>query len=385
MNDDQIVETLFAPLETGDLQLRNRIAMAPMTRHRCELDGTPTDLVVEHYRQRAAAGLIVTEGIYPCDMGRGYLFTPGLVTDRHIEGWKRVTDAVHAEGGTIFAQIMHVGRLSDPLMLPNGSQPLAPSAVRPDPTSRAYTINCPRPRRPYPAPKELTVRQVEQVVDDFRACAINAREAGFDGVEIHAASGYLPMQFLCTNTNRRTDRYGGNVPGRARFLLDCVDAIAQATGPQFVAVKVSPGWEFHDVRDEDPLATYTYVAQALSERDIAYLQVGNYGMDWDVLGAMRKAYRGTLMAVAGFDRRSAASAIAAGRCDMVAFGQAYIANPDLEARLRKGLPLTRPDVSTFYTQGEQGYSDYPVYSQTPAEWLLDADASFKHGTSRKEL
>jgi N-ethylmaleimide reductase len=377
-----LVDCLFQPLAVGDVVVPNRIAMAPCTRQRALLDGTPTDLMVEFYRQRATAGLLVTEGIAPSAQGNGYLFAPGLYTDAHEDGWRRVTDAVHAADGRIFAQIMHVGRLSDPLMQPDGAMPVAPSAVQPDPFARHYTVNCPRPKRPYGMPHALTIEEIAAVVRDYADCARRARAAGFDGVEIHAASGYLPMQFLSTNTNLRQDGYGGDVAGRARFLLECVEAMQAATSPGFVAVKIGPGWTFHDVFDDDPVATYSYVAHALSQRRIAFLEVGNYGQDWDVHATLRPLFDGIMIGVAGFTRAGAADAVAAGMLDMVAFGQAYIANPDLVARFRNGWGLTRPDSSTFYTQGAEGYTDYAAYRDSDPADQIPVDSAFAAGSSR---
>ena len=367
------LDTLFSPLDVGHVRLRNRIVMAPMTRQRASLDGVPTDLMVEYYRQRAGAGLIVSEGIYPAFMGRGYLFTPGLHNAPQAAGWRRVTDAVHGEGGAIFAQIMHVGRLSDPLML-DGAQPMAPSAVQPDPTARHYTINCPRPKRPYPTPRAMTHAEVLGVIDAYRDCAVLAQAAGFDGVEIHAASGYLPMQFLSANTNVREDEWGGSIEKRAAFLLACVDAISAATRPGFVAVKFSPGWTFHNVFDQDPIATYSHAMRALSRRGIAFVELGNYGMDWDVYATLRPLFGGPAMFVAGYTRQSAAAAINGGQADMIGFGQAFISNPDLAARYRCGQDLTRPDISTYYTQGQEGYTDYPVFADTDPARLQPVDA-----------
>ncbi|WP_374648143.1 alkene reductase [Rhizorhabdus sp.] len=368
------VDALFTPLRVGNVTIANRMAMAPMTRQRSLLDGTPTELNVDYYRQRASAGLIVSEGIYPGPMGCGYLFTPGLYSDRHVAGWKKVNDAVHAAGGAIFGQIMHVGRLSDPLML-DGEQPIAPSAVQPDPKARHYTVNCPRPKRPYPQPRAMTHAEVLGVIDEYARCAALARQAGFDGVEVHAASGYLPMQFLSTNANIRTDEWGGSVEKRAAFLLACVDAMIAATDPGFVAVKIGPGWTFHDVFDDDPVATYTYIVRELSKRGIAYLQIGNYGMEWDVYGTLRPLFEGPAMFVAGFTRQTAAATIASGAADMIGFGQAYISNPDLAERYQQGLDLTRPDISTYYTQGAEGYTDYPVHADSDPSRLQPVDAS----------
>ncbi len=348
--------------------------MAPCTRQRSYLDGTPTAAVAEYYRQRAGAGLIITEGIYPSEMGKGYLFSPGLCSAEHVAGWRAVTDAVHAEGGSIFGQIMHVGRLSDPLALPGRADPIAPSAVRPDPLARHYTVTCPRPKRPYPQPRALSTGEVREVVYDYRRAAVLARDAGFDGVEIHGASGYLPMQFLSTNTNLREDEYGGSVQNRARFLLECVDAMIDATDNGFVAVKVGPGWEFHNVFDTDPIATYSHVVTELSKRRIAFLEVGDYGQKWDVHGTLRPLFDGPYMAVASYTGSKAARAVASGKIDMVAFGQNYIANPDLAERYRNGWPLNPVDPSTFYTQGEEGLTDYPVYNPEAAERLIDVES-----------
>jgi len=358
------VERLFEPLQVGHTRLRNRLAFAPCTRQRSNLDGTPNDLNVEYYRQRSGAGLIVTEGIYPDDMGKGYLFSPGLCTESHVQGWRRVTAGVHAQGGAIFAQIMHVGRLSDPLMLPGNVTPISASAVQPDPTARHYTVTCPRPKRPYMRPRALSTPEVYDVIDEFKRCAQMADRAGFDGVEIHAASGYLPMQFLTPNTNQRDDAFGGSVEKRANFLLSCVDAMSEVRGPGFVAVKVSPGWSFHDVFDDDPVATYTHAGRELSKRGIAYLQVGNFGVPWDVFGTMRAAFDGPMMAVVRFTRATGAKTIADGLADFIGYGQPYIANPDLERRFEMGWPLDRPRFDNYYTQGAEGYTDYPRYEDS---------------------
>lgn len=364
---------LFEPLQVGNITINNRLAMAPMTRQRSYLNGTPTDLNVEHYRQRASAGLIITEGIAPSEMGWGYLFSPGLYNDSHEAGWRKVSDAVHAEGGHLFGQIMHVGRLSDELAL-NGKQPIAPSTVQPDPTARHYTVNCPRAKRPYLPPRALTHQEVLGVIDDFRDCAVRAQRAGMDGVEIHAASGYLPMQFLSTNTNLRTDDWGGSVEKRANFLLACVDAMIAATSPGFVAVKFSPGWQFHNVFDDDPIATYTYATKELSKRNLAYLQLGNYGMEWDVYGTLRPLFDGPVGYVAGFTRSSGAKAIAQDGADFICYGQNYISNPDLAERYEKGFGLNHIDPETYYTQGAKGYTDYPVYADADPDKLIDVDS-----------
>jgi len=371
------VDVLFQPIKVGNVTARNRMAFAPCTRQRAHVDGTPNDLMTEYYRQRAGAGILITEGVTPSPNGTGYYGMPGLFTDDHQAAWRKVTDAVHGEGGAIFAQIMHVGRLSDPLLVPRHLKVVSASAVQPDPTARHYTVTCPRPKRPYGVPHALTIPEIEAVVAEFADSARRAKAAGFDGVEIHGASGYLPMQFLSTNTNLRDDAYGGSVEKRARFLLECVEAMQRATDPHFVAVKVSPGWNFHNVFDDDPIATYSHVAAELSKRGIAFLEVGDYGQPWDVHATLRPLFKGVYMGVAGFSRTTAAQALANGRMDMVAFGQGWIANPDLDVRFRKGLPLNAPDSSTYYTSGAEGYTDYPTYGQLRGdEELLDPDSSF---------
>lgn len=367
---------LFHPLKVGAITLRNRIVMAPMTRHRSTADGVPTEQNILYYRQRAGAGLIITEGTYPSDNGKGYLFIPGLCNARQVQGWRRVTDAVHEEGGAIFCQLMHNGRLSDPLILPDQASPMAPSAVQPDPTARHYTINCPRPKRAYPQPREMTRQDILNTIEGYQQATRRAVEAGFDGVEIHAASGYLPHQFLSTNVNLRRDDYGGSIENRARFLLETVDAMITINGPEFVAVKISPGWTFHNVFDDDPVATFTYLTRELSKRKIAYLQVGNYGMDWDVYGTLRPLFDGPFMAVGGATRASANALLSAGAADLVAFGQAYIANPDLAERYRHGWPMNRPQIATYYSQGSEGYTDYLEYRQiSDDENLLPCDSA----------
>jgi N-ethylmaleimide reductase len=267
-----------------------------------------------------------------------------------------------------------VGRLSDPLVQPGGADPISASAVQPDPNARHYAFMCPKAKRPYGVPRALTTAEVREVVGDYAACAKRALAAGFDGVEIHGASGYLPMQFLTTNTNRRHDEYGGCLEGRSRFLLECVEAMQDATHKDFVAVKVSPGWTFHDVFDDDPIETYTHVARELSKLGIAYLQVGNYGMDWDVYGTLRPHFEGPMIGVAGFTRQSAAEALASKRLDLVAFGQASMANPDLAERFANGWPLNRIHIGTFYTQGSEGYTDYPAFADAEEASLTPVDS-----------
>lgn len=353
---------LFQPARIGGLAVRNRIALAPCTRQRARLDGTPTDMMATYYRQRATAGLIVTESIAPCAEGNGFLFAPGLFTREHVAGWRAVTDAVHDEGGAIFAQLTHVGRINDPLLLPDGMVPVAPSAVRPDPASRRYGFPTRRVQRPYGTPRALAPAEIADVIDGFRNAALRATAAGFDGVELHAGTGYLPMQFLGTNTNLRDDEYGGDVERRCRFVLDCVDAMSMAIGAARIAVRLTPGFNFNDVEDADPVATYSCLVPALARRGIAYLQVGEHGEGWDVHRTLRPLFDGAYIAVGGYTRASAIAALESGMT-MIAFGRAFIANPDLVARLENDWPLNELDVSTLYTQGAEGYTDYPCFSR----------------------
>ena len=373
MPGDEQLHRLFEPLQVGNARLKNRLAFAPCTRQRSNLDGTPNALNVEYYRQRAGIGLLVTEGIYPDDMGKGYLFSPGLCSASHVAGWRAVTDAVHAAGGTIFAQLMHVGRLSDPLMLPSNATPISASAVQPDPTARHYTVNCPRPKRPYPQPRALTISEIYDVIGHYKRCTQMAVDAGFDGVEVHSASGYLPMQFLSTNANTRNDDFGGSIERRANFLLSCVDAMSEVRGASYVAVKVSPDWNFHNVFDDDAIGTYSHVAKELSKRKIAYLQVGNYGISWDVFGTLRPLFDGPMMPVAGFTRPKAVASVTSGIGDFIGLGQAIMANPDLDRRYQNGWELERPRLEFYYTQGSEGYTDYPVYEASSREDVVGPD------------
>jgi N-ethylmaleimide reductase len=369
------IEMLFEPFQLGSVTLANRLVMAPMTRHRATLEGVPTDLAVDYYRQRASAGLIITEGTYPEAMGRGYLFTPGLCTPDQVAGWRRVTDAVHEAGGRIFCQLMHCGRLSDPLILPGNAEPVAPSAVQPGPNG-LYTLNCPRPNRPYPRPRALTTGEVYEVIDGYRLATENAVAAGFDGVEIHAGNGYLPMQFFATNVNLREDEFGGSVQGRCRFILALAEAMASVRGGGFVGLKIQPGQSFADVHDDDPIATYTYAVPELSRLGLAYLHLSQRPVGWDVPATLRPLFDGPVIGGSGFARGSAAAAIARGVVDLVAFGQAFLANPDLVERYRNGSTVNRPDLETYYSQGAQGYTDYPVHAARDPARQSPADLTF---------
>jgi N-ethylmaleimide reductase len=311
-------------------------------------------------RQRASAALVITEGTFPSWMGRGYLFTPGMCTERHVAGWRRVTEAVHDSGGRIFCQLMRCGRLSDPLLLPDHADPVVPSAVQPGPDG-LYVLNCPRADAPYPIPRALSTREVYAVITEYASAARFALEAGFDGVEIHGGNGYLPMQFFSTNVNQRTDEFGGSVANRCRFMLELIDALSATFGAERVGVRIHPGQSFADVHDEDPQVTYLHLAPLLSKRGIAYLHLSQRDVGWDVIGTLRSHFDGPIIGGGELTRQSANDAIASGRVDFAAFGRAFLANPDLIERFRNGWTINRPDPRNYYSQGIQGYIDYPTF------------------------
>ncbi|QKH38558.1 alkene reductase [Achromobacter pestifer] len=345
---------LFEPLRAGDLTLRNRIVMAPLTRMHASPGRVPNDLMVEYYSQRAGAGMILTEATAVTPQGVGYADTPGLWTPEQVQGWRKVTSAVHRAGGLIVAQLWHVGRISDPMFL-DGELPVAPSAI----AARGHVSHV-RPQRAYVTPRALETAEIPGVVEAYRHGAKMAMEAGFDGVEVHAANGYLLDQFLQDSTNHRSDAYGGSLENRARLLLEAVDACVSVWGAGRVGVHLSPRGEIHTMGDSNPAATFGYVARELGKRGIAFLCVREYEAA-DSLGPMLKAeFGGTYIANEGFGRESAEAAIAAGRADAVAFGVQYIANPDLARRFELKAPLNRPNPATFYAPGPGGYTDYPA-------------------------
>lgn len=346
--------TLFDPLQLGDLPLPNRIIMAPLTRCRAEPGRVPGELMVEYYRQRAGAGLIISEATSVTPMGVGYPDTPGIWSDAQVEGWKKVTAAVHAAGGRIVLQLWHVGRISDPLYL-DGATPVAPSAIQP-----AGTVSLVRPKKAYVTPRALDAGEIPGIVDAYRRGAENARAAGFDGVEIHAANGYLIDQFLQSRTNRRTDAYGGPVENRARLLLEITDAVLETWAPGRVGVHLSPRGDSHDMGDDRPAETFGYVAEALGRRGIAFLCLREYEGP-DSLGPMlREKFPGRFIANEAFDQDRAADWLARGRADAVAFGRLFIANPDLPVRFAQEAPLNEPRPELFYASGAEGYTDYPA-------------------------
>ncbi len=348
--------TIFDPLTLGALTLPNRIIMAPLTRCRASEGRVPNDLMRRYYVQRASAGLILTEATAVTPMGVGYVDTPGLWSDEQVTGWKTITDAVHAAGGRIFAQLWHVGRLSHPDFL-NGAQPVAPSAI-----AVAGEIRVPSGHKPYPVPRALELDEIPGVIEAYRQGAENAKLAGFDGVEIHGANGYLPDQFLRDTSNRRTDAYGGSVENRARFLLEVTDAAISVWGADRVGVHLSPrALAHHSIDDSAPAETFGYVAQTLGERKIAFI-FSRESIDGGerYTPGIKKAFGGPVIANEKFTPEQAQQVLNAGEADAISWGQQFIANPDLPRRLAHGGPFNEPNPATFYAQGATGYTDYPA-------------------------
>ncbi len=354
---------LFQPGRIGDIEIANRVVMAPLTR--CRADEAAGDipgsaLNVEYYRQRSNAGLIISEGTQVSPLGKGYMATPGIYSEAQVEGWKPITQAVHAAGSKIVAQIWHVGRITHP-DLTGGAQPVAPSAIAAKVV--AYTRNG---KVEAPVPHALTIDEIAEVVAQFRRAAANAIRAGFDGVEIHGANGYLVDQFLRDGANQRTDAYGGSIENRCRFALEVVDAVVAEIGAGRVGIRLSPLTPANDLSDSNPQALFGHLVEQLDQRGIAFLHVveGATGGPRDLPGfdyaGARQAFKGTYIANNGYDRQMAIDAVESGRADAVAFGRQYIANPDLVQRLKQGAALNQPDPQTFYTPGPVGYTDYPA-------------------------
>lgn len=331
------------------------MVMAPLTRSRAGDGDVPTPMNAEYYRQRATAGLILTEGSQISPQGKGYPRTPGIFSQGQIAGWRQVTEAVHAEGGRIFLQLWHVGRLSHSVVQLDGSLPVAPSAIKAE--GEIFTVSG---LKPYETPRALEIDEISGVVADFRQAAENAKLAGFDGVEIHAANGYLIDQFLRDGSNIRTDAYGGSVENRARFLREVVEAVIPVFGADRVGVRLSPIFNAFSMSDSDPAALFGHVADLLSQYGLAYLHVVQLGEGAFNFAALKQRFGGTYIANGGFDAERATKAIRAGKADLVSFGALFLANPDLPERFRKGAPLNTPDTSTFYQGEEHGYTDYPA-------------------------
>jgi 2,4-dienoyl-CoA reductase-like NADH-dependent reductase (Old Yellow Enzyme family) len=346
---------LFDPIRVGDLDLPNRVIMAPLTRSRA-VGGNrvPNELMAQYYVQRASAGLILTEATAVTPQGVGYADTPGIWSESQVAGWKMVTDAVHAAGGRIFLQLWHVGRISDPSFL-DGELPVAPSAI-----PAAGHVSLLRPKRAYPTPRALDTEEIPGIVAAFRKGAENAKLAGFDGVEIHGANGYLLDQFLQDKTNKRTDAYGGSVENRARLMLEITDACIAVWGASRVGMHLAPRGDAHDMGDTNPAETFGYVATELGKRGIAFI-CAREALGPNRLGPqLKKAFGGVYIANEKMTRESAEQVIASGEADAVAFGQLFIANPDLPTRLKLNAPLNAPQPDTYYHPGAEGYVDYPA-------------------------
>ena len=346
---------LFDPLQLGSLRLPNRIVMAPLTRARANRETrVPTPLMAEYYAQRAAAGLILSEATSVDPMGVGYVGTPGIWSDEQTEGWKPITQAVHDAGGRIYMQLWHVGRISDPQLL-DGKPPVSASAI-----AAAGHVSLLRPQRPYPVPRALETEEIPGIIVAFRKGAENAKAAGFDGVELHGANGYLLDQFLQDTTNQRSDAYGGSREKRARLMLEATDACLEVWGADRVGVHLAPRADAHDMGDSDRLATFTYLARELGKRNIAFICAREAQRDDSIGPAVKEAFGGVYIANEGFTKASAEQALADGVADAVAFGKSYIANPDLVARFAADAPLNEWDMATFYGGGPKGYTDYPA-------------------------
>ncbi len=351
---------LFSPVKLGSMQLSNRIVMAPLTRNRAGEHGVPQPLNATYYEQRASAGLIVTEATPISAMAHGYPALPGIYTEAQVAGWKKITDAVHAKGGKIVIQLWHVGRISHPTLLPDGALPVAPSAIKP--AGKAFTY---QGLVDYVEPRALDANELSSIVADYVHATKSALAAGFDGVEIHAANGYLLDQFLRDGTNQRTDQYGGSFENRARFLLEVTKAVVDVAGSDKVGVRISPVNPFNDMKDSNPQALFNFVTESLNQFNLAYLHVVEGGIhgggiadpfDFD---ALRKLFKGPYMANLAYDKARGNAVVASGHADVVAYGVPFIANPDLVERFRTDAPLNEADSSTFYGGTEKGYTDYP--------------------------
>ena len=354
------VPDLFSPVEVGPLKLHNRVVMAPLTRSRAGPGNVPTQLNALYYAQRASAGLIIAEATQIAPEGQGYISTPGIHSREQIEGWKCVTKAVHVAGGHVVLQLWHVGRISHPSFQPGGALPVAPSAI--GPKGQAFTA---KGFEPIPTPRALETAEIPRIVAKYVQAAQNALAAGFDGVEVHAANGYLIDQFLRDQTNKRTDRYGGSIENRSRFLLEVVEAVTAAVSAERTGVRISPQNGQNDISDSDPQRLFNYVAQQLSGKGLAYLHIiegdtGGVPVPPFDYAKLKRLFGGIVIANNGFDKARASEAIEQGRADLTAFGKPFISNPDLVIRLLLDAPLAPANRETFYGGAEQGYTDYPI-------------------------
>tara|TARA_B110000503_G_scaffold68707_1_gene107297 strand:- start:1177 stop:2244 length:1068 start_codon:yes stop_codon:yes gene_type:complete len=353
------IEVLFQPLRLGALTLANRILMAPMTRSRATRDDLVIDMHVQYYQQRATAGLIISEGVHPSPNGKGYNQTPGIYNDAQQEAWAKVTAAVHAQGGAIACQLMHCGRAGHPVNKASGTEMLAPSAIAAE--SEIFT---PEGMKPMPTPRALTCTEIPEVIAEYVAAAKRCRAAGFDAVELHATSGYLPAQFLSPHANQRTDNYGGSLENRRRFVVELMAALGAAIGPDRVGIRIAPGNAFNDNRDDDPEATFAGLIKALSGAGYAWLhviRVPNTGLD--NLALARTYFDGPVIGNDSYNAEEAAEAIAADEVDAVSFGRGFISNPDLPKRFKIGAELNKFDRKTLYAGAAPGFIDYPSLDQ----------------------
>ncbi|MBK1825490.1 alkene reductase [Haloferula rosea] len=355
---------LLEPTRIGSLDLRNRIIMAPLTRCRAVKGRVPTPLMAEYYAQRSNAGLILSEATSVTPRGVGYPNTPGIWSDEQVDGWKQVTDAVHAEGGLMMLQLWHVGRISHPTYL-DGQLPVAPSAI-----AAGGHVSLIRPEVPFPTPHALTQEEIREAIADFRKGAENAKAAGFDGVQLHAANGYLIDQFLQDSTNKRDDEYGGSIENRCRFLMETLDAVLEVWEPGRVGVHLAPRGDAHDMGDSDPRSLFLQIAEKLRERGIAFISAREHHAEPPIGPEIKETFGGPFIANEQFDQAGAESAIRSGKADAVAFGQKYIANPDLVERFRLNAPLNEPKPESFYYLGKgdirEGYTDYPALDTAKA-------------------
>lgn len=356
---------VFSPYTLGSLQLKSRIVMAPLTRSRAESNNVPSTMAVTYYGQRASAGLIITEATQASAGGQGYVSTPGIYNEAQIAAWKKITDAVHQKGGLIFVQLWHVGRISHPVFR-DGELPVAPSAIAP----RGVQTYTDQGFQDIPTPRALEITEIPGIVAEFKQAATNAKSAGFDGIEIHGANGYLLDQFLEDGTNQRTDEYGGNVENRARLLFEVISAITEVWDSDQVGVRLSPGGTFNDMCDSHPQQTFGYVVKRLATLNLAYLHLvepsppqGEHPMPDLSARYFRALYPGTLIVAGGYTHEKANAVLQQGLADLVAFGQLFIANPDLPERFKQNAPLNPPDRNSFYGGTEKGYIDYPTLQQ----------------------
>ena len=352
---------LFSPIHIGKMSLKNRVIMAPLTRCRSVEENVPNDLMATYYAQRASAGLIISEATQISTQGIGYPCTPGIHTQSQVEGWKKVTKAVHDKDGAIFLQLWHVGRISHSAYH-GGALPVAPSAIKP--TGEVYTFEG---MKAYETPRALEIEEIKEIVKDYASAAKNAIEAGFDGVEIHGANGYLIDEFLRDGTNIREDAYGGNIENRSRFLFEVIEAVTAEIGADKTGLRLSPSGTFNDMTDSDPQSHFTYVCEKLNDYGLAYLHIVDalegdirHGANVVELSTLRDAYKGVLITCGGYDKERGNTVIADHQADAVAYGTLFISNPDLPERFKINADLNEPDINTFYTQDEKGYTDYPT-------------------------